>query len=110
MQGLWSCKFVSDDDIYLYDFCRNSERKRKERAQLVYERKKQLNKLRMKAEKAVEEKLDPHMEIIAPLHVDLVLWTSASILGKNSRLTSIYYGYQYVLGWPGDSSRIMLDK
>lgn len=47
--------------IYLYDFCRNSERKRKERAQLVYERKKQLNKLRMKAEKAVEEKLDPHI-------------------------------------------------
>ena len=51
---------MSDDDIYLYDFCRNSERKRKERARLVYERKKQLNKLRMKAEKAVEEKLDPH--------------------------------------------------
>lgn len=50
-----------------YDTIKELERKRKERAQLVYERKKQLNKLRVKAEKAAEEKLGPHMEIIAPI-------------------------------------------
>lgn len=43
------------------------ERKRKERAQVAYERKKQLTKLRVKAEKAAEEKLGPQLEIIAPI-------------------------------------------
>lgn len=43
------------------------ENKRKERAQLAYERKKQLNKLRVKAEKVAEEKLGPQLEIIAPI-------------------------------------------
>lgn len=43
------------------------ERKRKERAQLTYERKKQLNKLRVKAEKTAEEKLGAQLEIIAPI-------------------------------------------
>jgi large subunit ribosomal protein L13Ae len=41
------------------------EEKRKERAQLVYERKKQLTKLRVKAEKAAEEKLGPQSDILA---------------------------------------------
>lgn len=43
------------------------ERKRKERAQAAYERKKQLNKLRIKAEKVAEEKLGPQLEVIAPI-------------------------------------------
>lgn len=43
------------------------EKKRKERSQLAYERKKQLNKLRVKAEKASEEKLGSQLEIIAPV-------------------------------------------
>lgn len=43
------------------------ERKRKERSQLLYERKKQLTKLRVKAEKAAEEKLGAQMEVIAPI-------------------------------------------
>lgn len=43
------------------------ERKRKDRAQLAYETKKKLNKLRAKAEKAAEEKLGPQLEVIAPI-------------------------------------------
>lgn len=43
------------------------EKKRKEKAQVVYERKKQLNKLRAKAEKAAEEKLGAQLEILAPV-------------------------------------------
>ncbi|XP_011041875.1 PREDICTED: 60S ribosomal protein L13a-1-like [Populus euphratica] len=50
-----------------YDTIKELEKKRKERAQLVYERKKQLAKLRLKAEKTAEEKLGPQQEIIAPL-------------------------------------------
>ncbi|KAK9929932.1 hypothetical protein M0R45_027000 [Rubus argutus] len=46
---------------------RELEKKRKERSQLAYERKKQLNKLRVKAEKASEEKLGSQLEIIAPV-------------------------------------------
>ena len=43
------------------------ERKRKEKSQLAYERKKQLNKLRVKAEKTAEEKLGSQIEVIAPI-------------------------------------------
>lgn len=43
------------------------ENKRKERAQVVYERKKQLNKLRAKAEKVAEEKLGSQLEVLAPV-------------------------------------------
>ena len=43
------------------------ETKRKERSQVVYERKKQLNKLRAKAEKVAEEKLGAQLEILAPV-------------------------------------------
>ncbi|EXC16937.1 60S ribosomal protein L13a-4 [Morus notabilis] len=50
-----------------YDTIKELERKRKERAQLSYERKKQLNKLRVKAEKAAEEKLGSQLDIIAPI-------------------------------------------
>ncbi|KAJ6372062.1 hypothetical protein OIU77_002395 [Salix suchowensis] len=50
-----------------YDTIKELEKKRKERAQLVYERKKQLAKLRVKAEMTAEEKLGPQQEIIAPL-------------------------------------------
>ncbi|KAF3624263.1 60S ribosomal protein L13a-4 [Capsicum annuum] len=45
------------------------ENKRKERAQVTYERRKQLAKLRVKAEKAAEEKLGPQLAIIAPINV-----------------------------------------
>lgn len=41
------------------------EKKRKERAQAVYERKKQLAKLRVKAEKSAEEKLGSQLEVLA---------------------------------------------
>ena len=41
------------------------EEKRKERAQVTYERKKQLTKLRVKAGKAAEEKLSPQSDILA---------------------------------------------
>ena len=43
------------------------ERKRKEKSQLAYERKKQLNKLRVKAEKTAEEKLGSQIDVIAPI-------------------------------------------
>ncbi|KAM4077954.1 hypothetical protein ACJW30_12G179200 [Castanea mollissima] len=48
-----------------YDTIRELEEKRKERAQVTYERKKQLTKLRVKAEKAAEEKLGPQSDILA---------------------------------------------
>ncbi|XP_050243354.1 60S ribosomal protein L13a-1-like [Quercus robur] len=50
-----------------YDTIKELERKRKERAQVAYERKKQLTKLRVKAEKTAEEKLGPQLEVIAPI-------------------------------------------
>ena len=43
------------------------EEKRKEKAKVAYERRKQLAKLRVKAEKAVEEKLGSQLEILAPI-------------------------------------------
>lgn len=43
------------------------EEKRKMRSQIAYERKKQLNKLRVKAEKVAEEQLGPQLEILAPI-------------------------------------------
>ncbi|KAK3226088.1 hypothetical protein Dsin_005950 [Dipteronia sinensis] len=50
-----------------YDTIKELEKKRKERAQITYEMKKQLTKLRVKAEKVAEEKLGPQLEIIAPI-------------------------------------------
>ncbi|CAI0561057.1 unnamed protein product [Linum tenue] len=50
-----------------YDTIRELEEKRKEKAKLMYERKKGLNKLRAKAEKVAEEKLGPQLEILAPV-------------------------------------------
>ncbi|CDY19938.1 BnaA09g03130D [Brassica napus] len=50
-----------------YDTIKELETKRKERSQVVYERKKQLNKLRAKAEKVAEEKLGAQLEILAPV-------------------------------------------
>ena len=43
------------------------EEKRKERSQVRYERKKQLDKLRAKAEVTAEEKLGPQVDILAPV-------------------------------------------
>lgn len=43
------------------------EKKRKERAQEVYEKKKLLTKLRVKAEKIAEEKLGAELDVIAPV-------------------------------------------
>lgn len=43
------------------------EVKRKQRAQVAYERRKQLAKLRLKAEKSAEEKLGSQLDILAPL-------------------------------------------
>lgn len=41
--------------------------KRKERAKVAYERRKQLAKLRLKAEKTAGEKLRPQLDILSPL-------------------------------------------
>ncbi|KAK8937379.1 60S ribosomal protein L13a-4 [Platanthera zijinensis] len=49
------------------DIIKELEDKRKRRAQVAYERKKQLSKLRLKAEKAAEEKLGSQLEILAPI-------------------------------------------
>ncbi|KAL0366741.1 UNVERIFIED_CONTAM: 60S ribosomal protein L13a-4 [Sesamum radiatum] len=51
-----------------YDTIRELEKKRKDRAQATYERKKQLTKLRVKAEKVAEEKLGAQLDIIAPIN------------------------------------------
>ncbi|CAL9121424.1 unnamed protein product [Musa textilis] len=50
-----------------YDTVKELEAKRKERAKVAYERRKQLTKLRLKAEKAVEEKLGSQLDILSPL-------------------------------------------
>ncbi|PHT82287.1 60S ribosomal protein L13a-4 [Capsicum annuum] len=50
-----------------YDTIKELEDKRKERAQVTYERRKQLAKLRVKAEKAAEEKLGPQLAVIEPI-------------------------------------------
>jgi large subunit ribosomal protein L13Ae len=48
-------------------FIQELEEKRKEKAQVSYERRKELAKLRLKAEKAAEEKLGSQLEILAPI-------------------------------------------
>ena len=52
------CAFVLNQEL---------EEKRKEKAKVAYERRKQLAKLRVKAEKAAEEKLGSQLEILAPI-------------------------------------------
>ncbi|PSS14085.1 60S ribosomal protein like [Actinidia chinensis var. chinensis] len=47
-----------------YDIIRELEKKRKDKSQVAYERKKQLTKLRIKAEKAADEKLGSQLDII----------------------------------------------
>jgi len=41
------------------------EEKRKERSQVAYQRKKQLTRLKVKAEKAAEEKLGSQLDVLA---------------------------------------------
>ncbi|CAH9050808.1 unnamed protein product [Cuscuta epithymum] len=48
-----------------YDTIKVLEDKRKQRSQVAYERKKQLTKLRIKAEKAAEEKLGSQLDILS---------------------------------------------
>ncbi|KAL3812356.1 hypothetical protein ACJIZ3_013624 [Penstemon smallii] len=50
-----------------YDTIRELEKKRKDRSLAAYEKKKQLIKLRVKAEKVAEEKLGAQLDIIAPI-------------------------------------------
>ncbi|KAK3013419.1 hypothetical protein RJ639_010231 [Escallonia herrerae] len=50
-----------------YDTIKELEKKRKERAQVAYERKKELSKLRFKAEKAAQDKLGSQLDILAPV-------------------------------------------
>ncbi|PIA25723.1 hypothetical protein AQUCO_10800013v1 [Aquilegia coerulea] len=50
-----------------YDTIKELEKKRKERAQIVYERKKQLTKLRLGAEKLADQQLGPQLEILTPV-------------------------------------------
>ncbi len=49
------------------------ENKRKERAQVAYERRKQLNKLKLKAEKTAEEKLGSQLDVLASVKY-LKIW------------------------------------
>lgn len=49
------------------DVIKELEEKRKQRAQVAYERKKQLTKLRIQAQKIAEEKLGSQLEILAPI-------------------------------------------
>ncbi|EPS69081.1 hypothetical protein M569_05689 [Genlisea aurea] len=50
-----------------YDTIRELEKKRKDRSQSAYEKKKQLKKLRAKAEKVADEKLGAQLDILAPI-------------------------------------------
>lgn len=50
-----------------YETIKELEEKRKKRAKVTYERRKQLTRLRVKAEKAAEEHLGSQLEILAPL-------------------------------------------
>ncbi|KAJ8619248.1 hypothetical protein MRB53_015434 [Persea americana] len=50
-----------------YDIIKELEEKRKQRAKVAYERKKQLTKLRVKAGKTAEEQLGSQLEILGPL-------------------------------------------
>ncbi|KAK8949515.1 60S ribosomal protein L13a-4 [Platanthera zijinensis] len=49
------------------DVIKELEEKRKQRAKVAYERKKQLTKLRIQAQKIAEEKLGSEIEILAPI-------------------------------------------
>ncbi|CAN6196664.1 unnamed protein product [Urochloa humidicola] len=49
------------------DTIRELEEKRKEKAKVAYDRKKQLAKLRVKAEKVAEEKLGSQLDVLAPV-------------------------------------------
>ncbi|XP_008805147.2 60S ribosomal protein L13a-2-like [Phoenix dactylifera] len=50
-----------------YDTIKELEEKRKQRSQVAYERRKQLARLRQKAEKTTEEKLGSQLDILGPL-------------------------------------------
>uniref|UniRef100_A0A0D6R8A3 60S ribosomal protein L13a n=1 Tax=Araucaria cunninghamii TaxID=56994 RepID=A0A0D6R8A3_ARACU len=50
-----------------YETIKELEEKRKARSQKSYEKRKQLAKLRAKAEKAADEQLGSHLEILAPI-------------------------------------------
>ena len=58
------CVVISDRPCLLYQ---ELEEKRKEKAKVANERRKQLAKLRVKAEKTAEEKLGSQLEILAPI-------------------------------------------
>ncbi|KAF2538148.1 hypothetical protein F2Q68_00019352 [Brassica cretica] len=62
-----------------YDTIKELEVKRKEKSQAVYERKRQLIKLRTKAEKVAEEKLGSQLDVLAPINQP-VLWTQDETL------------------------------
>ncbi|KAH6834774.1 Ribosomal protein L13 family protein [Perilla frutescens var. hirtella] len=51
-----------------YDTIRELEKKRKDRAQVTYEKRKQLTKLRVRAGKIAEDKLGSQLDIIAPIN------------------------------------------
>ncbi|AQK62767.1 60S ribosomal protein L13a-1 [Zea mays] len=50
-----------------HDTIRELEEKRKEKAKVAYERRKQLAKLRLKAEATAEEKLGSQLDILTPI-------------------------------------------
>lgn len=66
-QYIFGCFYFSFVRVSESIFLQELEKKRKERAQIAYERKKQLTKLRVKAEKIAEEKLGAELEVIAPI-------------------------------------------
>ncbi|KAL0368589.1 UNVERIFIED_CONTAM: 60S ribosomal protein L13a-4 [Sesamum calycinum] len=79
-----------------YDTIRELEKKRKDRAQATYERKKQLTKLRVKAEKVAEEKLGAQLDIIAPINL---LYLSAIFLVSKTRKFLAMTLKSYPMAW-----------
>ncbi|KAL3604727.1 hypothetical protein D5086_005586 [Populus alba] len=86
-----------------YDTIRELEEKRKERSQVRYERKKQLNKLRAKAEVTAEEKLGPQVDILAPVNFwcfygaatppQLSAWFESSLFTAVAKYLGIAYKF-----------------
>lgn len=61
------CCAVTVSNFLSFVLLQELEEKRKQRALVAYERRKRLAKLRSKAEKTADEKLEPQLEILAPI-------------------------------------------
>ena len=78
------------------------EEKRKEKTKVAYERRKQLAKLRVKAEKAAEEKLGSQLEILAPIKYWEAVLSRVTSFVEHLAPYFQYFGktlWQYNLEW-----------